>query len=144
MLMLMMLCSSFSGSNTRGVTLFYWICVHSVAYVWCNVCLSFPKCVEWMIALRRQRAIRGFRVCCRRLPWAATWWRQVSSDQLCPIYFIINCLVGGLLRRRRSHKKKHLRKINTEAKPKLPSGELRHSDTPWDEGWHRLNDEKTN
>jgi hypothetical protein len=25
-----------------------------------------------------------------------------------------------------------------------PSGELRHSDTPWDEGWHRLKDEKTN
>jgi hypothetical protein len=39
-------------------------------------------------------------------------------------------LCWGLLRRRRSCKKKHLRKINTEAKPKLPSGELRHSDTP--------------
>jgi hypothetical protein len=38
--------------------------------------------------------------------------------------------VGGLLRRRRSCKKKHLRKINTKAKPKLPSRELRHSDTP--------------
>jgi hypothetical protein len=41
-------------------------------------------------------------------------------------------------------RRKHLRKINTEAKPKLPSGGLRHSDTPWDEGWHRLKDEKTN
>jgi hypothetical protein len=51
----------------------------------------FPKCVEWMIALHRQRAVRGFRVCCRRLPWEATWWRQVSSDPLCPIYFIIHC-----------------------------------------------------
>jgi hypothetical protein len=38
--------------------------------------------------------------------------------------------VGGLLRRRRYCKKKHLRKINTEAKPKLPSRELRYSDTP--------------
>jgi hypothetical protein len=38
--------------------------------------------------------------------------------------------VGGLLRRRRSCKKKHLRKINIEAKPKLPSGELRRSETP--------------
>jgi hypothetical protein len=37
--------------------------------------------------------------------------------------------VGGLLRRRRSCKKKHLRKINTEATPKLPSRELRHSNT---------------
>jgi hypothetical protein len=50
---------------------------------------------------------------------------------------------GGLLRRRRSYKKKHLRNINTEAKPKLPSGELRHSDTPCDGGLHRLKDEKT-
>jgi hypothetical protein len=41
-----------------------------------------------------------------------------------------NVSVGGLLRRRRSYKKKYLRKINTEATPKLPSKELRHSDTP--------------
>jgi hypothetical protein len=33
--------------------------------------------------------------------------------------------VGGLLRRRRSHKNEHLRKINTEVKPKLPIRELR-------------------
>jgi hypothetical protein len=70
---------------------FYWTCVYSVAYVWCTVILLFPKYVEWMIALHRQWAVRGFRVCCRRLPWAATWWRQVSSDPLCPIYFIIHC-----------------------------------------------------
>jgi hypothetical protein len=38
--------------------------------------------------------------------------------------------VGGLLRRRRSSKKKHLRKISTEVTPKLPSRELRHSDAP--------------
>jgi hypothetical protein len=38
--------------------------------------------------------------------------------------------VGGLLRRRRSCKKKQIREINTEATPKLPSRELRHSDTP--------------
>ena len=24
-------------------------------------------------------------------PWASVWWRQVSSDPLCPIYFIIHC-----------------------------------------------------
>ena len=24
-------------------------------------------------------------------PWASAWWRQVSSDPLCPIYFIIHC-----------------------------------------------------
>jgi hypothetical protein len=44
--------------------------------------------------------------------------------------------VGGLLRRQRSFKKKHLRKSSTEANiarrytPKLPSRELRHSDMP--------------
>jgi hypothetical protein len=47
--------------------------------------------------------------------------------------------VGGLLRRRRSYKRKHFRKINTEATPKLPSRELRS-----DEGLHRLKNEKTN
>jgi hypothetical protein len=39
-------------------------------------------------------------------------------------------IIGGLLHRRRSCKKKHLRKISTEVTPKLPSRELRHSDTP--------------
>jgi hypothetical protein len=39
-------------------------------------------------------------------------------------------VVGGLLRRQRSCKKKHFQKINREATPKLPSRELRHSDTP--------------
>jgi hypothetical protein len=44
--------------------------------------------------------------------------------------------VGGLLRRRRSFKKKHLRKISTKANiarrytPKLPFRDLRHSDMP--------------
>jgi hypothetical protein len=71
--------------------LFHWTYVYYVAYDWCTVPLSFPKCVEWMIVLRRQRAVRGFRVCCKRLLWAPTWWRQVSSDPLCPTYFIIHC-----------------------------------------------------
>jgi hypothetical protein len=70
--------------------LFHWTCVYFVAYDWCTVPLSFPKCAEWMIVLRRQRVVRGFRVCCRRLPYAATWWRQVSSNPLYPIYFIIH------------------------------------------------------
>jgi hypothetical protein len=52
-------------------------------------------------------------------------------------------IVGDLLHRRRSCKKKHLRKISTKVTPKLPSRELQHSDTPWDEGLHRLKDEKT-
>jgi hypothetical protein len=38
--------------------------------------------------------------------------------------------VGGLLRHRRSCKKKHLRKISTEITLKLPSRELRHNGMP--------------
>jgi hypothetical protein len=60
-----------------------------ICLVYCS--LLFPKCIEWVIALCRQRAVHGSWVCCRRLPWAATWWRQVSFDLLCPTYFIIHC-----------------------------------------------------
>jgi hypothetical protein len=42
--------------------------------------------------------------------------------------------VGGLLRSRRSCKKKHLRKISTEITPKLPSRELWHNDMPKTKG----------
>ena len=57
--------------------------------VWCSFVLS--KCIECMLALFRQQAVRSSWVCCWRPPWATTWWRQVSSDPLCPIYFIIHC-----------------------------------------------------
>jgi hypothetical protein len=53
-----------------------------------------------------------------------------SSSSRKTIWYREGATVGGLLRRRRSYKKKHLRKINIEAKPKLPSRELRHNDTP--------------
>jgi hypothetical protein len=57
--------------------------------VWCSFLLS--KCIECMLALFRQRAVRGFWVCCWRPPWATTWWRQVSFDLLYPTYFMIHC-----------------------------------------------------
>jgi hypothetical protein len=53
-----------------------------ICLMWCSFVLS--KCIECMIALFRQRAARGSWVCCRRSLWATTWWRQVSSDLLCP------------------------------------------------------------
>ena len=34
---------------------------------------------------------QALRVLRDRRPWASAWWRQVSSDPLCPIYFIIHC-----------------------------------------------------
>ena len=59
--------------------------------MWSNVCtcvvccsLVLSKCIECMLALLRQRAVRGSWVCCWRPPWATTWWRQVFLDLLCP------------------------------------------------------------
>jgi hypothetical protein len=49
----------------------------------------------------------------------------------------------------KASKKKHLRQDDMQADttrrctPKLQSRELRHDDTPWDEGRHRLKEEKT-
>jgi hypothetical protein len=58
--------------------------VPMIVNVWCAVHLYFSKCIECMLALLRQRAVRSSWVCCWRPPWATTWWRQVSSDLLCP------------------------------------------------------------
>jgi hypothetical protein len=57
--------------------------------MYCSFVLS--KCIECMVSLFRQQAARGSWVCCERSSWATTWWRQVSSDLSCPIYFIIHC-----------------------------------------------------
>jgi hypothetical protein len=54
--------------------------VPMIVNVWCVVHLYFSKCIECMLALLRQRAVRSSWVCCWRPPWAAIWWRQVSSD----------------------------------------------------------------
>jgi hypothetical protein len=53
-----------------------------ICLVWCSFVLF--KCIECMLALFRQRAVRVSWVCCWRPPRATTWWRQVSSDLLCP------------------------------------------------------------
>jgi hypothetical protein len=58
-------------------------CANVCSYgMWFSFLLS--KCIECMLTLLRQRATRGSWVCCRRSLWATTWWRQVSSDLLCP------------------------------------------------------------
>ena len=60
--------------------------------VWCSFVLF--KCMECVLALLRQRAARGSRVCCRRSLWATSWWRQVSSYLLCPtiLYNSLSCI----------------------------------------------------
>jgi hypothetical protein len=50
---------------------------------------SFLSFEESTVKLRRPndpvlRVLQGWRF------WASVWWRQVSSDLLCPIYFIIH------------------------------------------------------
>jgi hypothetical protein len=62
----------------------------------------------------------------------------LNSNQL-----VIIDIVGNILCHRRSWMKKHLRKISTEATPKVPTKKLRHSNTPPDEGLHRLKNKKT-
>jgi hypothetical protein len=57
--------------------------------------------------------------------------------------------VGGLLLHRSFFKQKHLRwddmhaDITRTYMPKLQPRKLRHNDAPWDEGWHRIKEEKT-
>jgi hypothetical protein len=51
--------------------------------------------------------------------------------------------VVGMLRRRRSCKKKHLRQILSKAVPKLSSIKLRHNGMSQDEGVNRFKDEMT-
>jgi hypothetical protein len=52
----------------------------------------------------------------------------VSMVCLAILVLVGSFIVGGLLRSRRSCKKKHLRKISRQITPKLPYRELRHND----------------
>jgi hypothetical protein len=82
--------SPYNLNSLLEFILFLLRCVLLFVHVWYAVHLSFTKCIECMIALFRRRATRGSWVCCRRSSWASTWWRQVSSDLLCPTYFVIH------------------------------------------------------
>jgi hypothetical protein len=68
--------------------------VTMIVNVWCVVYLYFSKYIECMLVLLRQRAVQGSWVCCWRPPWATTWWRQVSSNLLCPtiLYNSLFCI----------------------------------------------------
>jgi hypothetical protein len=62
------------------------VCIRCESRIDCN---SFPSFEISMVKLRwprdqTLRVQRGWR------SWASVWWRQVSSDLLCPIYFIIH------------------------------------------------------
>jgi hypothetical protein len=80
-------------------------------FVWCNVlmhicvCLLVPVCLRFALRLARDSfssfegsKVKRWRPCDQALwvlwgwrSWPSVWWRQVSSDPLCPIYLIIHC-----------------------------------------------------
>jgi hypothetical protein len=82
-------------------------------FVWCNVLMHICVCLLLSVRLRftlrlecdpstsfkestvklRRPSDQALWVIWEWRPWASIWWRQVSSDPLCPIYFIIHCLV---------------------------------------------------
>ena len=79
--------------------------------VWCNILMHIYICLLVLVPLRfalwldrdlfprfEESTIKRWRPSDQALwvlrgwrPWASVWWRQVSSDPLCPIYFIIHC-----------------------------------------------------
>jgi hypothetical protein len=77
--------------------------------VWCNVLMKYMfvcACLYSLRVVNRLRSIselrgidsqawrprdRTLRVLRGWRSWASVWWRQVSSDPLYPIYFIIYC-----------------------------------------------------
>jgi hypothetical protein len=80
-------------------------------FEWCNVLMHIYVCLLLHVRLRfalrldhdsfpsfEESTIKRWRPSDQvlRVPqswrrWAFIWWRQVSSDPLCPIYFIIHC-----------------------------------------------------
>jgi hypothetical protein len=72
--------------------------------VYIYVCLFVPVCIRFALRLDRDSfpSFEGSKIKSWRpsdlvlrvlqswRPWASVWWRQVSSDLLCPIYFIIH------------------------------------------------------
>jgi hypothetical protein len=68
------------------VCLFVYVCIRYASRIDRNLFSSFE---ESTIKLRRSsgqvlRVLRGW------IPWSSVWWRQVSSNILCLIYFIIH------------------------------------------------------
>jgi hypothetical protein len=79
-------------------------------FVWCNVLMHIYVCLLVSVRLRSAlqlecdpspsfegSKIKRWRPCDQALwvlwgwrSWASVWWRQVSFDLLCPIYFIIH------------------------------------------------------
>jgi hypothetical protein len=73
--------------------------------IYIYVCLLVPVRLRFVLRLDRnsfpifeESTVQLWRPCDQVLwvlqgwrPWASVWWRKVSSDPLCTIYFIIHC-----------------------------------------------------
>jgi hypothetical protein len=65
------------------------VCIRCMSRIDCDLFLSFkePTIKIWWTTRPRDQVLRVLR---SWRPWTSVWWRQVSSDLLCPIYFIIH------------------------------------------------------
>jgi hypothetical protein len=70
------------------VCLFVPVCIRCALRIDCD---PFPSFEESTVKLQRP-SDQALRVLQSWRPWASVWWRQVSYDPLCPIYFIIHYL----------------------------------------------------
>jgi hypothetical protein len=66
--------------------LFVPVCIRCASRIDCDLLLSFAgsKIKRWRPSDLVVRNLQSWRL------WASVWWRQVSSDPLCLIYFIIH------------------------------------------------------
>jgi hypothetical protein len=72
------------------VYMFVWACLYSLCVTnrsWSISELQGSTVKCWRPSDLILRVLQSWR------PWASVWWRQLSSDPLCPIYFIIHCPV---------------------------------------------------
>jgi hypothetical protein len=74
-----------------------------------------------------------------KLPWfritrATFYTLKIIPNTRLGGFMLENLIVGGMLRRQRSFKKKHLRQIPLKATPKLPLMKLWHYEMSQDEG----------
>jgi hypothetical protein len=81
------------------------IYIYIYIYICLFVCLFVPVCIRFVLRLDHNSfpSFKGSKIKSWRpsdlvlrvlwgwRSWASVWWRQVSSDPLCPIYFIIHC-----------------------------------------------------
>jgi hypothetical protein len=73
------------------IFMYMFVCLCLYVFVASRIdCDPFPSLEESKIK-RWRPSDPALRVLQSWRSWASVWWRQVFSDSLCPIYFIIHC-----------------------------------------------------